>query len=357
MTYPKYAICNVAHPGSMESLEIMLGAVGIELLVPDTKLRHHLITHLGCDTVVDLFSIADAWGWPIKRYQPASIEDMYSTAGVIYVDVKAHRNGPKVWKRYPDLEKRTLWYFINGGKPADYTLQGKGDELNPPCPVLTPDLWYERYRDTCLVQTPVPRETLLKSYACWPPLANRSDYNAIIRADRDFTNSLCLVHNLSGWGYGDLIEPLRRDIGLRCFGGYGSPDGLVPHNQLYSTLSQALCMVHLKSVDAPGYSLYEALASGCPVVIPERFIHRCRAYDLLEPGGTCLTFDRYDEPEPIHVQESLDEIVDAVSRLRDPHTNWVIGEGGRNRIDKLMWSKDNPNDVGSLRAFMERHFS
>jgi hypothetical protein len=117
-------------------------------------------------------------------------------------------------------------------------------------------------------------------------------------------------------------------------------------------------MVHLKSNDAPGYALYEALASGCPVVVPRRLIWRCRMGDLFVPGETCLVFDRetHADLSPQEVEECEAEVLGHLGALRDPAFNRKIGEAGRGRLKSLMWSANRPEDVSSLRGFMSRHF-
>jgi hypothetical protein len=123
-------------------------------------------------------------------------------------------------------------------------------------------------------------------------------------------------------------------------------------------LRNALAYVHLKSNDAPGYALYEAAAAACPVVLPRRLVWRCRMSSLWEEGVTCLCFDRetHDPLSPGDVADCTREINCALQMLRDPGYNAEIGEAGRERLRRVMWSADKPEDVESLRAFMRRHF-
>jgi hypothetical protein len=188
-----------------------------------------------------------------------------------------------------------------------------------------------------------------KAYAFWPPFAL---WDAFQRARTPGTYPpVCLVHNQAGWGYGVVGERLRASIGLKCYGGYGSPDGCYPHAELPKLLAGTGCMVHLKSVDAPGYAVYEAMAAGCPVVIPGRFIYRCRAGTLLERGVTCLVFDDHDEPSRHDDEECVREVHRAVAMLEDPVINRRVGEAGRDRLRGLLW-----NDAAGFAAFLERHF-
>lgn len=116
--------------------------------------------------------------------------------------------------------------------------------------------------------------------------------------------------------------------------------------------------VHLKSSDAPGYSLYEALSSACPVVCTRRLIWKNRMEDLLIPGETCFVFDR-PAHDPIcdeEVAEVRKELGDALKALSSSQENRRVGENGRKKLGELMWSKDKPEDVQSLKDFMTRNF-
>ena len=175
----KHAICQVADTGPLESLAVMLRAVGVEPLIPTEQLKNEL-RRLGCDTVLDIAGLVSGMGYehPFKM-GTAGVADMART-DVLYIDVKGHRNGPKVWSKWPGLEKRTLWYRINGAQPEHVVNANgdHGDEINPPCPVLTPNQWYA----SCLHCTnhgtddglrPCPRcngtGKDVRAYAFWPP--------------------------------------------------------------------------------------------------------------------------------------------------------------------------------------------
>jgi glycosyltransferase involved in cell wall biosynthesis len=140
--------------------------------------------------------------------------------------------------------------------------------------------------------------------------------------------------------------------------GAGSPDGLVQHWEVPSLLRNALAYVHLKSSDSPGYSLYEALAAGCPVVCTRRLIWRSRMQELFSPGETCLAFDRetHDGLTEQDVAECTSEVAGHLERLRDPAENARIGMAGHRRLREVMWDAGRPEDVASLREFMRRHF-
>jgi len=165
---------------------------------------------------------------------------------------------------------------------------------------------------------------------------------------------LALVHNAAGWGYADLLGPLR-EVGVRVHG-VGSPDGLINHREVGVRLSTALAYVHPKSNDAPGYALYEALVAGCPVVVPRRLIWRCRMGELLEEGVTCLCFDRetHDALSPEEVRACTVEVRQSLDLLRNVKLNAKMGLAGRERLLKVMWDAD--RDGPGFADWMGRQF-
>ena len=337
----KTAICQVADTGPLESLVVMLRSVGYECFLPNDVIKSEL-RGLNCDCVLDVEGLVENWGYSRPMDIPLANTAMMQTAD-LYVDVKAHRNGPKIWTRWPNLEKKTLWYRINGGEPEHVIRGGEdfGDEKNPPCPILTPNLWYEDN----------PR-----AFADWPPFYRFDDYYTKNGRSHTYDRPICLIHNLQGWGYSKLTERIRA-LGVRCHG-RGSPDDLIPHSQVSRELYSALAMVHLKSSDAPGYAIYEGLAAGCPLVVSKRLIWRNRMQELLIPEETCLTFDR--ETHEGLTDQDVDEcelaIGTALGRLRDPVLNARIGMAGRAKLQELMWSDKREADVIVLDLFMERMF-
>ena len=332
----KLAICQVADTGPLESLVTMLRSSGYECLIPNKQLRAKL-REIGCDTVLDIDGLVRGMGYSQPMPLPsASVQQMSEVD--LYVDIKGYRNGPLVWEHWPNLKDKTLWYRINGGKPENHPVAG--DEINPPCPILTPNLWY---RD----KGPWSK----KAYSFWPPFLRFDDYYVKNgRVSGGYTDPVCLTHNLAGWGYRLLIEPIR-ELGVRCYG-EGSPDGLIQHSQVAEHLREALCMVHLKSSDAPGYSLYETMAAACPLVVTRRLIWRNRMQDLLEPGVTCLVFDQETEENlsPEDVTECTREVSEALVQLSDPVENERIGKAGHQRLKDVMWNED--KDTKSLAKFM-----
>ena len=318
----KLAICNVADTGPLESLVVMLRTVGYTCVLPDRKLKDYLRL-IGVDTVVEIHSLVSNMGYdaPIKLPE-VGISAMQNA---LYVDVKAHRNFERVRAKFPNQE--VLWYRINGGEPSNT----KGDELNPPCPVLTPNQWYKGRDD---------------SYTCWPPFFRMHEY---LRKGM-YDDPVCLTHNLVGWGYGKLL-PAMRKLGVKCYGNR-SPDGAVEHKYIPGLLATAKCLVHLKMSDAPGYSLYEALSAACPIICSRKLIARNRMEELFEPGETCLVFDDVDgESNP---DKCVLEILSALQVLGSQRENWRIGEAGRARLKSIMWSST--RNAKSLKDFMERMY-
>lgn len=366
----KQAVIQCVDTGPLESLVVMLRSVGYECsLCGPSVLR--TLRQIGCDTVHDVESTMRREG--VER---PFRENPLPVAGIqefetcdLYVDIKAHRNGPKIWARYPQLEKRTLWYRINGGEPE--IVPGKGDEISPPCPLLTPNLWYAlmaipeyQIRDYghALVYKKAPWLDGIKRhqfYACYPPFHRFDEYYR--RHGRTSGEPpICLVHNLKGWGWGPHEEGMRQ-LGIGMYGN-GSPSGLIPHVTIPRRLSQALAYIHLKTNDAPGYALYEALAAACPVIVSRRLLTKCLMNDLFVHDKTCFVFDEH-EPDKVHhchtpeeIEKNCQQVKEYLERLRDPSENTRIGVAGHRRLKELMWSSENQENVSTLTAFFQRNF-
>lgn len=366
----KTAIVNCPDSGPVESLVVMLRSVGYRCHVPDAALSAELKKLGGLVLTNDY--LVKAMGYephmPISSASPAMMRE-----ADLYVDIKAHQTYPRLVERWPNLMGKVLWYRIQGGKPEHVIRRNDdgsvkedcGDEVNPPCPVLTPNQWYYDLVKCGQCGDVEIEPDMWHScggeflrhqpfYTCWPPFHRFHDY-AGDRSNK-YGPPICLIHNVEGWGYRDLI-PSVRSLGVRIFG-RGSPDGLLDHRTVPTLLKSCLAYVHLKSSDAPGYALYEALASGCPVVCTRRLIWRCKMQDLLVPGKTCLVFDRetHDGLTPDDVMGCLQEVYGHLEWLRNPEFNREIGLAGRDQLQKVMWSDQRPKDVDSLRQFMERNF-
>lgn len=359
----KTALVNCADSGPIESLVVMLKAAGYRVTVPDAPTVAEL-RRLG-GLVLTNEQLVRTMG-----YEPHLPLPQGTVEGAdLYVDVKAHQTYHRLVERWPSLQGKVLWYRINGGKPEHVVRRCKncsikqqyaqtynvrcpdcedcGDEVNPQCPVLTPNQWYSDGQTKA--------NSSWSFYACWPPFHRYADYSSP-RGAR-YGPPVCLIHNAEGWGYQRLI-PEARKLGVRVFG-RGSPDGLLDHRAVPELLRTALAYVHLKSSDAPGYALYEALAAGCPVVCTRRLIWRCRMQELLVPGETCLVFDRetHDGLTDEDVTNCTHEVETALTRLAFRDYNETIGLAGRDRLRKVMWSPDRAEDVDSFREFMRRNFN
>ena len=108
----------------------------------------------------------------------ASSQEMESAD--LYVDIKAHRCYDKVVRRWPNLAGKVLWYRINGGKP-EHVVNARGDhgdEVNPPCPVLTPNQWYKDAlcTDPMNPKYGAPTPWAGRAYTCWPVFCRFNDY-------------------------------------------------------------------------------------------------------------------------------------------------------------------------------------
>ena len=374
----KKVILQVADTGPLESVVEMFESVGLQCYTPSDTLKVRL-RQIGCDTVLDTSTLVRQWGYQEPRELPvACIRDMQSDE-TLYVDVKAHRSYRKIVNEWSNLEDRILWYRINGGKPEHVINErgDHGDEVNPPCPILTPNQWYkpDALRVSDRPYTPVSRNDRgkyertpggRKSYTFWPPFCRVGDYYKSHRRPfeesiatpphRPYDNPICLIHRASQWGYGKLIDPLRR-ISLKIHG-VGSPDGLIKNDVVASRLSQAKAMIHLKSSDAPGYAIYESAAAKCPLICSRRLIWRCKMQELLIPGETCLVFDRetHDPLTDEDVRECMTEIQGHLEALNDPEENLRLGHNLHEKLKSIMWSSENQNDVESFGRFISNNF-
>lgn len=329
------AILQVADQGPLESLLPMLNQASYECALPNDSLVDEL-KRIGCDTVLTPRQLHQDMGydWPSigLTASPSAMEN-----AELYVDVKAHRNGPKVVEKWPNLKGKVLWYRINGGEP-EHVVKGDvdhGDEINPGCPILTPNAWY-RGRDD--------------SYVMWPAFARKNDYKRISSDGPP----VCLIHSLHGWGHRDIAEHLQGEVKMY---GVRSPDGLIPHSKVPELLGNALAMVHLKSNDCPGYALYEAIYSRCPVIISRNLIWRMNQSDLWQEGATCLCFDEsgHQGRTAKETRFCVAEIKDHLAKLRrNPVLGTMIAKCAFDRLERMAW--DEREDGLHFKAWMEKVF-
>lgn len=374
------AILQVADTGPLDSIIHMLRAVGIDYALPNRELRNSL-RGLGCDTVLEIDDLVRSGSYDRPHYDlpAAGIADMWRR-DVVFVDIKAQKNYPKIVGHWPHLAKRVLWYRINGGKP-EHVINARGDhgnEIAPPCPILTPNQWYAKSHSEVICQEcggsgagsielcehcnrclgwctePYPwMDAVLNgaTYTCWPPFVTAERYN---RGSPPFTRPICLVHNLTGWGYGPLIDAFAKmDIAMY---GERSPNGVLKHSDVPAALARCMAYVHLKSSDAPGYALYEAMAAGCPVICTRKLIWKCQMQSLLIPDETCLVFDKatHDPFTEADIEECRNEVAGHLRALCDPVFNKKLGDAGRDQLYKVMWRQE--RDVDRLRDFMQLNF-
>lgn len=347
----KKAFLNCPDTGPLDSLVEMLGVAGYACYSADRPLLD-LFARIGCPLTIHNDDLVRGMGYapPSRKIPPVGPEGWkhFDRTKDIFVDLKAHRWYHRLVAHWPHLSGRVLWYRINGGEP-EHVIKGgidHGDEVNPPCPVLTPNQWYRNHP---------------KAYTCYPPFIQRGQFARVeqIRGrivPGGYTPPVCLIHGAHGWGYGKLIDRLRTEIGLRVYG-RGSPDGLLHHREIPAVLGSTIAMVHLKSSDAPGYALYEALSAACPVIIPRRIVWRCRMQDLF-PSPYGLYFDRetHDEMTDMEADRCVEEIKEHLNDLSAPPVNQHQGELGQLRLAHCLWSKDKADDISALHAFMSRHF-
>ena len=355
---PSLAILQVADTGPLDSLVVMLNSVGIFCALPNYLLQGEL-RRLGCDSVLSVDDLVRSGSYdPPRETLPIVGPKDMERRDVLFVDIKAQKNHAKVTKRWPHLAYRQLWYRINGGKPEHVinTKGDHGDEVNPPCPVLTPNQWYGKgWVDTTTDDNKIFRtNSPCKSYSCWPPFVAINDYDPSTRWTHSWERPICLVHNVVGWGYGPLTDKFR-EMGVALHG-ERSPDGLLKHREVPTRLSKCLAYVHLKISDAPGYALYEALAAGCPVICTRKLIWKCRMQELLIPNVTCLVFDK-ETHAPFSTEDLVQcehEVRQHLKDLTSPEYNERIGMAGRQQLTKIMWNE--ANDKESLHEFLTRHY-
>lgn len=348
----KIAICNMADTPQVESTAVMLNHAGYEVRVCGSALRDEL-RHIGMDTVIAVKSMTDCGYDSLDpSIREASVGDMERCD--LFCEIKC-RNVQKLWNRWPRLEGKTCWWRVNGARPEHVIkpdgkggMEDCGDEVNPLCPVISADLWYglPEYNKNG------------QNYVFWPPYPRMGDYGHAPHRRRGLTSygpPFCLCHGIYGWGFKHVI-PACIERGVRIYG-VNAPCGILHHSKVEGLTTSGVAMVHIKGIDCPGWALYEALLSACPVVCPRLMIERMRGHDLFVDGETCLAFGL---PGDEHGRGDIDfdlcmrEIDAALITLKDPAENQRVGEAGRDKLLDIMWRTD--RDGPGFVSYMERVF-
>lgn len=346
----KLAIVQMADTPQIESTAVMLNHAGYEVRVCGPALRDEL-NRIGMDTVLAVKSMIDC-GYDAldPSIREATIADMDKAD--LFCEIKC-RNVPKLWDRWPRLSGKTVWWRVNGARPEHVIksdgkggMEDCGDEINPPCPVITADLWYG-----------VPNYNKKnQNYVFWPPYPRSADYDPSKRVGRiTFDNPFCLCHGINGWGFYAILARCAA-LGVDVYG-VNAPKGILPHSEVPALVANGLAMVHIKSVDCPGWAIYESMLGGCPIVVARLLINRMKGQELFVEGETCLAFGVPGDETgrgPMEFDQCVMEIAAAVDRLKDPAENSRIGLAGRKKLLNLMWSveRDGPGFV----SYMKRVF-
>lgn len=290
------------------SLALMLESIGYEVfMLTDSALKRYkekgytggvqasLLKHMG--------------------YAEAKIKPTESAEGDIFFDLKLNE-GETMKTIHPDIN--LALYVINGGKDGyeDY-----GNHY----PTITNNFWV---KNAFLVYSPMVGEMKVKEKPGTEP-------------------PIDLLHNAYNWGFGSHLNNIIEKTGLRVFGSYGSPMGIIHNDQVEEYLHNTTAFVHIKSSDCPGWALWEAFATGTPVVVPSLFIKRMHFEDLYIDGETCLTWgdnlfeDILHEPGVFkefidrEMPKAIEELASKVELLKDPEYNTKIGMGGHNKWKEL----------------------
>ena len=322
------AVIDIPHMEGERSCKLMLETAGYDVYGIGRDVRH-LLAYM-----------------PLRsssRIKPFATLNTFDTCNLFAV-VKHFAVAPTL-KRFPRLEGRVLWFGINAGKPGVPIVSApyKMNPLTVPVPYVGAVKWYS---DDSPLPVAGPR------YFAYLPLVQQHLYR--LRTTVGTAGPICLIHAARRWGgYGWMVDRVSR-LGVRFYGN-GCPAGCLTTSQVRQQLAGALCYVHLKSHDCPGYSLYEAMLTGCPVVLPSQFLDMTGYHNLYEHEKTCLVIDDQLRDKSEERAQIIERgVVAAVERLRDPEENRRIGSNGRARLLQLMWNAE--RDGPSFQRFINTHF-
>lgn len=322
------AIINVPHRQCEQAAEIMLASAGYQPL-----------------------GISRLLAVQLAKYMKQSINSQIALKATpkdfltcdLFVTIKYY-SVLDTLSRHKHLQGKVLWFDINGGMPGVDIPQApfKIMPTSPVVPYVGSCKWYA---DDSPYNVSGPR------YVTYIPLANRKQCLETTRAMSG--PPVSMVHNPYHWGYGWLVDPLRRS-GVKFHGGWGAPDSLLPQDEVAPKLARSRCYIHAKGHDCPGFSLYQALMCACPAIITSVFLERTGYSDLYQHDKTCLVAqDEPDLPVEERTRVLCARIRQFMKQLEDPKENKRIGEAGRARLLELLWDPARESDTSSFRKFME----
>lgn len=312
------AVLNIGHTGCVGGMAIMLRSLGYEVV----HLNDDAISKLHMETKHGFGTARSSLYWMGYEKPLVPFVGLEALDGAdLYVDIKED-NMDVMSRFYPSLKK--LLFSINGGREP-YNVSKY--------PVVSGNFY-------------------APGFLCYPPFMNQFGLSPRQKI-KEFTAPMGLLHNASGWGFGEYLEDVTK-LGIQIYGGKGSPAGNIRQRDLHKYLSTAKAFVHMKAIDAPGYALYEAMASGVPVILPQLFVDRTKYSNLYIDEKTCLTFGAYaakvegNPDKPIESWEKLEvhqrvikEIASILKRLEDPEENYRIGHAGYLKWKELTdWTEE-----------------
>jgi len=291
------------------SLALMLESIGYEVfMLTDSAMKnYHKKGYTGGVEAALLKNMG---------YAVADIKPTESVEGDIFFDLKL-KDLQSMLKIHPELNGAL--YVINGGWD-DY------EDYGNYFPTITNNFWIKN------------------AFHVYSPMVGKP----MKVKDKPGTEPpIDLLHNAYNWGFGTYLDDIIAKTGLRVFGSYGSPMGLIHNDDVEEYLHKTIAFVHIKSSDCPGWALWEAFATGTPVVVPSLFIKRMHFEDLYIDGETCVTWgdnlfeDILHEPGIFkefidrEMPKAIEELTQKVEKLKDPEYNTKIGMGGHKKWKEL----------------------